>query len=179
MAIFPQFREIPHLLPCQEKVYQSFLRNANIYKPLRPEWHDVQSLIEKLDSIPEIAFWRRFWQELPHKHTEAWYIQQALSDTWPDEPNIRSIFLVSRPNLDVNRGFAGQYPGVTTICCATGLMRCSAVLLPMACIPLTRSGLHKSNCCPSRNWRHASTIQAVCVLVVPFAKKLVPANRSG
>ncbi len=76
---------------------------------LRPEWSDVQPLVEKLDSIPETAFWRCFWQELPYKHTEAWFVQQALLGTWPDEPDILSIFLVCRPNLDVYRGFAGQY----------------------------------------------------------------------
>jgi MoaA/NifB/PqqE/SkfB family radical SAM enzyme len=40
-------------------------------EPLRPEWQDVEPLVEKLDSIPETAFWRRFWYELPDKYTES------------------------------------------------------------------------------------------------------------
>jgi MoaA/NifB/PqqE/SkfB family radical SAM enzyme len=76
---------------------------------LRPEWQDVQALVKKLDSIPETCVWRRFWYELPDKHTESWYVRQALEGTWPDEPMYRMISLVCRPNLDVYRGLAGLY----------------------------------------------------------------------
>jgi len=78
-------------------------------EPLRPEWQDVEPLVEKLDAIPETAFWRRFWYELPDRHTESWYVRQALEGTWPDEPAYRLISLVCCPNLDIYRGFAGQY----------------------------------------------------------------------
>ncbi len=79
-------------------------------EPLRPEWQDVQPLVEKLDAIPETKFWRPFWYELPHKHTESWYVRQALEGTWPDESESwLRIPLVCRPNLDVYRGMAGQY----------------------------------------------------------------------
>ena len=69
----------------------------------------MQPLVEKLDSIPETVLWRRFWYELPDKHTESWYVRRALEGTWPDEPSSHGISLVCRPNLDVYRGFAGQY----------------------------------------------------------------------
>jgi hypothetical protein len=69
----------------------------------------VEPLVGKLDSIPETEFWRRFWYELPSKHTESWYVRQALEGTWPDEPKYRFISLVCRPNLDMYRGVAGQY----------------------------------------------------------------------
>jgi len=99
---------VQEIIPC----LYGFLPNARgrHSEPLRPEWQDVQPLVEKLDSIPETAFWRRFWYELPQRHTEAWYVQQALAGTWPDK-EIRHIHisLVCRPNLDVYRGFAGQY----------------------------------------------------------------------
>ena len=78
-------------------------------EPLRPEWQDVQMLVERLDSIPETCLWRRFWYELPDKHTESWYVRQALEGTWPDEQAYRLISLVCRPNLDVFRGVAGLY----------------------------------------------------------------------
>lgn len=81
-------------------------------EPLRPEWRDVEPLVEKLDAIPETCFWRPFWRELPHKHTESWYVEQALAGTWSDEPDPArpdAISLVCRPNLDVYRGNAGQY----------------------------------------------------------------------
>src|SRR5207253_1413082 len=76
---------------------------------MRPEWQDVQPLIEQLDSIPETQLWRRFWQELPHKYTESWYVSQALEGTWPSESEYHSLYLVCRPNLDLYRGVAGQY----------------------------------------------------------------------
>ena len=78
-------------------------------EPLRPEWRDVQPLVEMLDSIPETQLWRRFWQESPHTHTESWYVNQALKGMWPAEPEARSLYLVCRPNLDLYRGVAGQY----------------------------------------------------------------------
>ena len=89
----------------------NFLPNARgrHSEPLRPEWQDVASLVAKLDSISETAFWRRFWHELPDRNTEAWYVRQALEGTWPDEPTYRTISLVCRPNLDIYRGIAGQY----------------------------------------------------------------------
>ncbi len=99
---------IQEIIPC----LYGFLPNARgrYSEPLRPEWQDVQPLVEKLDAIPETAFWRRFWQELPQQHTESWYVQQALAGTWPDEEKIPlRIWLVCRLNLDVYRGFAGQY----------------------------------------------------------------------
>jgi hypothetical protein len=78
--------------------------------PLRPEWRDVEPLVEKLDAIPETCNWRPFWRELPEKHTESWYVQQARAGTWPDAPGDRhEISLVCRPNLDVYLGNAGQY----------------------------------------------------------------------
>lgn len=85
-------------------------------EPLRPEWRDVEPLVEKLDDIPEACLWRRFWRELPHKHTESWYVEQALGRTWPDD-DMKSyeeayrdmVSLVCRPNLDVYYGFARQY----------------------------------------------------------------------
>lgn len=82
---------------------------------LRPEWRDVEPLIEKLDALPEACLWRRFWHELPEMHTESWYVQQAEAGTWPDdmaryEQAYRdTVSLVCRPNLDVYHGFAGQY----------------------------------------------------------------------
>lgn len=76
---------------------------------LRPEWQDVQPLIEKLDNIPETELWRGFWHELPSKHTESYYVSLALEGAWPDEPELRSNWLVCRPNLDVYRGLAGLY----------------------------------------------------------------------
>ena len=85
-------------------------------EPLRPEWRDVEPLIAKLDAIPETCNWRRFWHELPQKHTESRYVEQALSGTWPDEDKAQyeeahrnMVSLVCRPNLDVYYGFAGQY----------------------------------------------------------------------
>lgn len=89
----------------------SFLPNARgrYSEPLRPEWQDVEPLIEKIDSISETALWRRFWHELPDKHTESWYVRQALNGTWPKEPTYRLIHLVCRPNLDIYRGVAGLY----------------------------------------------------------------------
>lgn len=76
---------------------------------LRPEWQDVQPLIEKLDMIPETQLWHRFWQEVPHKYTEGWFVKQALQGTWPAESEYRALYLVCRPNLDVYRGVSGQY----------------------------------------------------------------------
>ena len=89
----------------------SFLPNVRgrHSEPLRPEWEDVEPLIEKIDSIPETAFWRRFWHELPHKYTEPWYVRQALDGMWPKEPTHRLIRLVCRPSLDIYRGVAGLY----------------------------------------------------------------------
>ena len=89
----------------------SFLPNVRGHhsEPLRPEWQDVEPIVEKLDSISETALWRGFWHELPDKHTESWYIRQALEGTWPEEPTYRLISLVCRPNLDIYRGVAGQY----------------------------------------------------------------------
>ncbi len=83
-------------------------------EPLRPEWLDVEPLVEKLDAIPETCLWRRFWRELPQKHTESWYVQQALAGAWPDElerwlEHPDAVSLVCRPNLDVYLGNAGQY----------------------------------------------------------------------
>ncbi|MEO8954763.1 MAG: radical SAM protein [Ktedonobacteraceae bacterium] len=85
-------------------------------EPLRLEWRDVEPLIEALDVIPETCLWRRFWHELPQKHTESWYVQQALAGSWPDddrksyeEAYRNMVSLVCRPNLDVCYGFAGQY----------------------------------------------------------------------
>ncbi|SRR6266540_1189874 len=88
-----------------------FLPNARgrYSETLRPEWQDAKPLIEKIDSIPETAFWRRFWHELPDKHTESWYVHQALEGTWPKEPAHRLIHLVCRPHLDIYRGIAGLY----------------------------------------------------------------------
>ena len=99
---------IQEIIPC----LYGFLPNSRGRRsePLRPEWRNVQPLVEKLDSIPETEFWRPLWYELPHKHTESWYVQQALQGTWPEEEKLPlRIYLVCRPNLDVYRGFAGQY----------------------------------------------------------------------
>jgi hypothetical protein len=103
-----QHAGIQEIIPC----LYSFLPNARgrHSEPLRPEWQDVEPLVKKLDSIPETAFWRRFWYELPHQHTESWYVRQALDDVWPEESeHWERIPLVCRPNLDVYRGMAGQY----------------------------------------------------------------------
>jgi len=78
-------------------------------EPLRPEWQDTEPLVEKLDLIPETALWPGFWHELPDKHTESWYVRQALAGTWPEKPTHRLIHLVCRPNLDIYCGVAGQY----------------------------------------------------------------------
>jgi hypothetical protein len=99
---------IQEIIPC----LYNFTPNARgrNSEPLRPEWQDVQPLVGKLDAIPETEFWRPFWYELPHKHTESWYVLQALEGTWPEEEKLPShIWLVCRPNLDVYRGFAGKY----------------------------------------------------------------------
>jgi hypothetical protein len=111
-----QFNQIVmglQLAGCQQiapEIY-SFLPNARgrYSEPLRPEWKDVEPLIEKIDSIPETALWRGFWHELPDQHTESWYVRQALEGTWPEEPSLHLISLVCRPNLDIYRGVAGQY----------------------------------------------------------------------
>jgi len=109
-----QHAGMQEIIPC---IY-SFTPNARgrHTEPLRPEWRDVEPLVEKLDAIPETCLWRRFWRELPHKHTESWYVQQALAGTWPNdgmesyEQAYRNLVsLVCRPNLDVYRGFAGQH----------------------------------------------------------------------
>ena len=108
-----QHAGMQEIIPC---IY-SFTPNARgrHTEPLRPEWPDVEPLVEKLDAIPEACLWRRFWRELPEMHTESWYVQQALAGTWPDdmegyEQAYRNLIsLVCRPNLDVCRGFAGQY----------------------------------------------------------------------
>jgi hypothetical protein len=94
--------------PC---VY-SFTPNARgrLTEPLRPRWQEVQPILAQLDSLPVDEPIRQYWRE--EAHTESWYVQQALSETWPDEPgkaNQRMIWLVCRPNLDVYRGDAGQY----------------------------------------------------------------------
>jgi hypothetical protein len=95
--------------------FYSFTPNARgrHTEPLRPEWRDVEPLVEKLDGIPETCKWRQFWRELPEMHTESWYVQQARAGTWPDiegDPHARhDVSLVSRPNLDVYLGNAGQY----------------------------------------------------------------------
>lgn len=85
-------------------------------EPLRPTWQDVEELPEKLESIPETRLWRRFWRELPQKHTEAWYVELALAGAWPEEGKKQyeeayrdTVCLVCCPNLDVSYGFAGQY----------------------------------------------------------------------
>ena len=98
---------IQEIIPC----LYGFLPNARGRRsePLRPQWPEVQELPEKLERIPEAVLWRRFWDELPDKHTEAWYVRQALEGTWPDAPAPREIPLVCRPNLDVYRGLAGLY----------------------------------------------------------------------
>jgi len=69
---------IQEIIPC----LYCFLPNARgrYSEPLRPEWQDVQPLVEKLDAIPETAFWRRFWYELPDKHTVSiryWWLECA------------------------------------------------------------------------------------------------------
>jgi MoaA/NifB/PqqE/SkfB family radical SAM enzyme len=85
-------------------------------EPLRPEWRDVEQLVEKLEAIPETCLWRHFWHELHQMHTESWYVGQAKSATWPEDDMKRyeeayrdKVCLVCRPNLDVYYGFAGQY----------------------------------------------------------------------
>jgi hypothetical protein len=105
-----QHAGMQEIIPC---IY-SFTPNARgrHTEPLRPEWRDVEPLIEKLDAIPQACLWRHI---LPGMHTESWYVQQALAGTWPDdmeryEQAYRNLVsLVCRPNLDVCRGFAGQY----------------------------------------------------------------------
>jgi hypothetical protein len=102
------------IIPC----LYSFTPNARgrHSEPLRPEWRDVEPLVAKLDAIPETCLWRRFWHELPEKHTESWYVEQAKAGTWPheereqyEETHRNRVSLVCRPNLDVHYGFAGQY----------------------------------------------------------------------
>jgi len=108
-----QHAGMQEIIPC---IY-SFTPNARgrHTEPLRPEWRDVEPLVEKLDAIPEACLWRRFWRELPEMHTESWYVQQALAGTWPDDMERYkqayrdTVSLVCRPNLDVCHGFAGQY----------------------------------------------------------------------
>ena len=105
---------IQEIIPC----LYGFTSNARgrHSEPLRPEWRDVETLVEKLDAIPETCLWRRFWHELPQKHTESWYVVQALAGTWPNEDREQyeearrnMVSLVCRPNLDVYYGLAGQY----------------------------------------------------------------------
>ena len=109
-----QYAGMQEIIP---QVY-SFTPNARgrHTEPLRPEWRDVEPLVEKLDAIPEACLWRRFWHELPEMHTESWYVQQARAGTWPEDEMERyeqayrdTVSLVCRPNLDVCHGFAGQY----------------------------------------------------------------------
>jgi sulfatase maturation enzyme AslB (radical SAM superfamily) len=98
---------IEEIIPC----LYAFLPNARGHysERVRSIWPQAEEFVKLLDTIPETANWRRFWHELPHKHTEAWYVQQALAGTWPTEPELRAIWLVCRPNLDVYRGWAGYY----------------------------------------------------------------------
>lgn len=112
----PQFEQIvldlqragiQEIIPCLPDFLPNVRERRN--ERFRPTWSEVETFPQKLDTIPETANWRRFWHELPHKHTEAWYVQQALTGTWPAEPDLRSIWLVCRPNLDVFRGSDGQY----------------------------------------------------------------------
>src|SRR5262249_37878971 len=77
---------------------------------------DVEDLPEKLEAIPETHLWRRFWRELPQRHTESWYVHLAKARSWPEEERKQyeaayrdTVCLVCRPNLDVYYGFAGQY----------------------------------------------------------------------
>ena len=105
---------IQEIIPC----LYGFTPNARgrHSEHLRPEWRDVEPLIEKMDAVPETCNWRPFWHELPRKHTESWYVEQALSGTWPTQEKVQyeeayrdMVSLVCRPNLDVYYGFAGQY----------------------------------------------------------------------
>lgn len=99
---------IQEIIPC----LYGFVPNARgrHSEPLRPDWRDVQPLIAKLDAVPETAFWRRFWYEMPEKHTESWYVRQALAGSWPEEQEPgSSIPVVCRPDLDVFRGLPGLY----------------------------------------------------------------------
>lgn len=98
---------IEEIIPC----LYDFLPNARGRQSerLRPTWPEVEPLVQQFDMIPETANWRRFWHELPNRHTEAWYVQQALAGTWPEEPDLSAIWLVCRPNLEVYRGWAGYY----------------------------------------------------------------------
>ena len=98
---------IQEIIPCLPDFTPDAQGRRNEH--LRPNWPEVENLPQKLDTIPETANWRHFWYELPHKHTEAWYVQQALEGTWPAEPDLRSIWLVCCPHLDVSRGIAGHY----------------------------------------------------------------------
>ena len=74
---------------------------------VRPMWQEVQPILAQLDVLPVNDFIRRYWRE--DLHTESWWREQALTGTWPAEPEQRLIWLVCRPNLDVYRGDAGQY----------------------------------------------------------------------
>jgi len=77
---------------------------------VRPTWQEVQPILAQLDTLPVDDLVRRGWRE--EVHPESWFVQQALSGSWPAEPekaDQRLIWLVCRPNLDVYRGDAGHY----------------------------------------------------------------------
>jgi hypothetical protein len=93
------------IAPC---VYR-FTPNARgrLTERVRPTWQEVQPILAQLDTLPVDDLVRRWWRE--DLHPESWFVQQALSGTWPADAEQRLIWLVCRPNLDVYRGDAGHY----------------------------------------------------------------------
>jgi len=91
--------------PC---VYD-FTPNARgrLTERVRPTWQEVQPILAQLDALSVDDLVRRWWRE--DLHPECWWREQALSGSWPAEPEQRLIWLVCRPNLDVYRGDAGCY----------------------------------------------------------------------
>jgi hypothetical protein len=96
------------IIPC---IY-GFTPNARgrLTERVRLTLQGLQSILPQLDALLVRDYPRRYWREM--LHTESWWREQALSGTWPAKPGkaeLRLIWLVCRPNLDVYRGDAGQY----------------------------------------------------------------------
>ncbi len=104
---------------------------------MRPEWQDVQPLVQKLDAIPETAFWRRFWYELPHQHTESWYVRQALEGNWPDEPEYGYVSRWSAVLISMcMAAWPDSTSSATAICAAMALMKYSTGQWRTARLPM-------------------------------------------
>ena len=96
---------IQEIIPCLTDFLPTARERHN--ERIRPTWPEVEMLLHTLDTIPETANWRRFWHELPHKHTEAWYVQQVrghLANRTRSAGDLAGV----PSTLDVFRGIPGH-----------------------------------------------------------------------